>query len=68
MMPLLYFDIIAFKHYSFYRSKPVISDYYTVIFVDHPNPNRLDFTEALWLRMTKAIINLQKMIFAANLT
>ena len=37
-----------------------------ILIVDHPNPNRLDFTEARRLRMTKATVNVQKIVFCGE--
>ena len=55
---MLYINILLLNKT---RLKPVTSDCYTVIFVDQPNPNHLDFTaEAHWLHMTKATVNVQK--------
>jgi len=44
------------------KTKPKLSDYFQVIFVEEPNPEILDWAEDNWLNKTNAELNLNKMI------
>lgn len=52
-----------FTHHSeFIADRPLISQCYVVIFVEQPRFDKLDVCEAKWFQLTKAKINIQKMV------